>query len=212
MNLNDYQHIIWDWNGTLLNDAWLCIESVNVTLEKRGLDPLTMDRYLKIFDFPVVDFYHRLGFDLKKESFSALAVEYHGIYSDRWSECTLKTGALALLQQISDGDANQSLLSAAPQYLLDEGVSHYDLKPFFTSTIGSQNNHAHGKIEDGKELIEKLNIPPHKVLLIGDTTHDYHVADAIGADCVLVLGGHQHQEKLQTCPVPIYDSLEQLIA
>ena len=22
-------HVLWDWNGTLLDDAWLCVEVVN---------------------------------------------------------------------------------------------------------------------------------------------------------------------------------------
>lgn len=211
MILNNYQHIIWDWNGTLLDDAWLCVESVNVALAKRGLDQLTTERYLKTFDFPVIDFYRHLGFDLEKESFSDLAVEYHSLYGNRWSECELQSGALSLLQHIADSVASQSMLSAAPQFLLDEGMRHYELQSFFTRTIGSQDNHAHGKIDEGKNLIEKLNIPHHQVLLIGDTTHDYHVANAIGADCILVLGGHHHQEKLKTCPAPIYESLEELI-
>ncbi|MDH5646585.1 MAG: hypothetical protein OEZ01_11285, partial [Candidatus Heimdallarchaeota archaeon] len=30
-----YEHIIWDWNGTLLDDAWLCVEIMNSMLAKR---------------------------------------------------------------------------------------------------------------------------------------------------------------------------------
>ena len=212
MKFSDYQHIIWDWNGTILDDAWLCVESVNIALAKRGLDPMTTDYYQKTFDFPVIDFYRRLGFDLNKESFTELAVEYHGLYGHRWPECELQSGALPLLQRIADSAMNQSLLSAAPQYLIDEGLRHYQLQHFFTQTIGSQDNHAHGKIEEGKHLLKQLDVAPDRALLIGDTTHDYEVAHAIGIDCVLVLGGHHHREKLQTCPVPIYDSLDELIS
>ena len=42
-----YKHIIWDWNGTLLNDRWLCVEGINQALIKRGLNPISEDQYSK---------------------------------------------------------------------------------------------------------------------------------------------------------------------
>ena len=42
-----YKHIIWDWNGTLLDDRWLCIEAINQTLTKRNMNTITDDEYVK---------------------------------------------------------------------------------------------------------------------------------------------------------------------
>ena len=70
MNLKNYKHIIWDWNGTLLNDLWLCLESVNAALARRGLAPLSEKRYQEEFDFPVIDFYRKIGFKFDDASFA----------------------------------------------------------------------------------------------------------------------------------------------
>ena len=59
-----YKHIIWDWNGTLLDDTWLCVEGINQALIKRNLTPISEDRYREVFTFPVRDYYKKLGFDL----------------------------------------------------------------------------------------------------------------------------------------------------
>lgn len=59
--------IIWDWNGTLFNDIDICIESINLLLFERGIDQIDKKRYLEVFDFPVRDYYERIGFDLKKK-------------------------------------------------------------------------------------------------------------------------------------------------
>ena len=63
-----YQHIIWDWNGTLLNDAWLFVDIMNGVLSNRKLPLITVDDYRKLFCFPVKDYYKKLGFDLENES------------------------------------------------------------------------------------------------------------------------------------------------
>ena len=33
--MGNYRHVIWDWNGTLLDDAWLCVEVLNGLLARR---------------------------------------------------------------------------------------------------------------------------------------------------------------------------------
>ena len=48
-----YRHFIWDWNGTLLNDAWLCVDIINSMLEERGIERVTAERYAQIFGFPL---------------------------------------------------------------------------------------------------------------------------------------------------------------
>ena len=67
--MKDIQNIIWDWNGTLLDDAWLCRDVMNGMLRLRDMDFLSAERYREIFDFPIVRYYERIGFDLERESF-----------------------------------------------------------------------------------------------------------------------------------------------
>ena len=47
--------------------------------------------------------------------------------------------------------------------------------------------------------------------MIGDTTHDYETARALGADCVLYAGGHQCREKLEKCSCPVIDEIEEIL-
>ena len=212
MNLTNYKHIIWDWNGTLLNDLWLCLESVNAALARRGLAGLTEKQYQDEFDFPVIDFYRKVGFDFDKESFADLAHEYHAVYEPRWSECDLQIGARDALEWLSAAGIGQSLLSAAHQSMLDACVKHFKLGPFFMAVLGARCNQAHGKVDEGRGWMEKLDCGPHDVLLVGDTTHDAEVARAIGADCVLIESGHHRRDKLETCGVEVCDSLADLLS
>ncbi len=59
------KQLIWDWNGTLLDDVRMCVNVMNVLLDKYALPELTCEKYKQVFDFPVKDYYANLGFDFE---------------------------------------------------------------------------------------------------------------------------------------------------
>ena len=77
----DIKHIIWDWNGTLLDDRWLCVDSINLSLRKRNLPEINEQKYLDIFCFPVEKYYQKLGFDFEKEPFTVSGSEFISNYN-----------------------------------------------------------------------------------------------------------------------------------
>ena len=66
--ISQIHHIIWDWNGTLINDAWLFVEIMNEELKDRKLPLITVKDYRKHFTFPVKKYYENLGFNFEKEN------------------------------------------------------------------------------------------------------------------------------------------------
>ena len=62
-----YKHIIWDWNGTLIDDRRFCIDIMNEVLKKRQMETMTEEWFLDNFCFPVKDYYLKLGFNFEKE-------------------------------------------------------------------------------------------------------------------------------------------------
>ena len=74
--------VIWDWNGTLLDDLELSLNCVNILLKERDIPTLTMEKYKDIFTFPVIDYYRAAGFDFEKEPFEVPAKQYVRIYRD----------------------------------------------------------------------------------------------------------------------------------
>ena len=45
-----YKHVIWDWNGTLYDDALACVNTLNVILGRRGLPFVDLEQYREIFE------------------------------------------------------------------------------------------------------------------------------------------------------------------
>jgi len=205
-----YKHVIWDWNGTLINDVWLVVEIMNKMLKKRNLPKIDSKKYREIFDFPVTKYYLKLGFDFSDESFEELTVEFISEYYQRFNECKLYNGAEEVLKKISDMGISQSILSASKEDVLIEKIKHYGIDKYFCRIIGLENHYAESKVERGKKWIDKLNLNPQGVLLIGDTTHDYDVSKHMGCDCLLVANGHYSYERLAKLGVDVISTLKEI--
>lgn len=211
MQITDYKYVIWDWNGTLLDDAWLCLEVMNGLLRKRKMAEISEERYREIFSFPVKNYYQALGFDFESEPFEFVSTEFITEYDRRKFECKLQNGARELLNHLQEKNIGQSILSASKHSSLQEIVHFYELVPFFQDIKGIDDHHAHGKTDNARRMMADLDYSPENVLLVGDTVHDYEVADTIGIDCWLVEGGHQDAQRLSTCNTRSISSLTDLL-
>lgn len=206
-----YRHIIWDWNGTLFDDAWLCVEVMNTLLTKRGMPLTSLETYAAIFDFPVIDYYRQIGFDFSVEPFESVSTEFITRYENRRPACGLRAGAEDLLQQVQQSGVSQSILSAAKQEFLHQAVGSFGITDFFTDVNGVDDHHAFGKVEIGQAWAAGVDLPGHEIVLIGDTVHDYEVAQAIGVDCYLIPSGHQSIERLVASGAKVLESHRDLV-
>ncbi len=211
MKASDYTDIVWDWNGTLLDDAWLCRDIMNEQLLARKLPPLSMERYGAIFGFPVKTYYERAGFDFSAEPFEIPAHEFIDAYEARRHEADLRTGVVEILKRLRDAGIRQHLLSAYSHDSLSTIVAAHGLTSFFTTLAGIDDVFAASKLQRGLELAADITGPGRRALLVGDTDHDCEVAAEMGIDCVLVPAGHQSLDRLQSCGVPVLHSLDDLL-
>ncbi len=205
-----YKHIIWDYNGTLLNDASLCVEVINGMLSKRKLPLMTIEKYREMFDFPVKDYYEKTGFNFKKESFEIVGTEFIKIYDERLKTSSLHEGVNKILQDIHNSGIKQSVLSARKEEQLLDELKYFKIFNYFEEIIGLNDHYAGGKINIGLKLIEKINLKKEKVLMIGDTKHDAEVAKAMGINCILISHGHHTKKRLQTCGVEVFNNMEEI--
>ena len=204
-----YQHIFWDWNGTLIDDVELCVECINKSLAKHGLKPLSREKYSEVFRFPVIEYYKDVGFDFNKTDWNEVATEYVDNYAEGSKNIKLFPDVKEVLAVIKSKGIKQYILSASEKTVLLDSLQNYGIQQYFTDICALDNHYAESKIELGKRFVENNGISGSK-LMIGDTEHDYETAKAIGADCVLFLGGHYSERRLKNLGVPVINSLNEL--
>jgi phosphoglycolate phosphatase len=205
------RHVVWDWNGTLLDDAWLCVEIMNGCLEKRGLPTVTMEHYANLFRFPVRDYYADLGFDFERETFEDLGKEFIEKYEIRRLECVLQPGAAEVVAALHARGIGQSVLSAYRHESLIEFVAHFGLDRYIADVTGADDVYAYGKVEKGRAWVRSLACGSERAVLAGDTSHDVDTARAMGIGCVLFPGGHETPERLSVHGVPVLSARRELL-
>ena len=211
MENKDIRQIIWDWNGTLLNDAWLCVEVMNSMLSERNLPLITLEKYRNIFNFPVKAYYELLGYDFASEPFEEVGMEFMILYNRRQKECTLHNEVLDILKEISRRGYQQSILSAREENELRQETIDLGVAGFFERIYGLDDHYAHGKTDVGIKLLSDIGSPKKDFLFIGDTCHDAEVADELGIGCILIPNGHHSPERLQRCGKRLMLSLKELL-
>lgn len=191
------RHIFWDWNGTLLDDAWLCRDVMNGMLRQREMQELSAERYQEIFDFPIVHYYERIGFDFEKETFEALGREFIDGYEARREEASLYPDVREALERVQEQGLGQSILSAYQHDTLVSLVNRHGLDDYFHTLHGHQHIYPVGKVPQGKDALEELQLDPAEAVLIGDTAHDKDVAEELGMQCIIIPGGNQPESVLR---------------
>ena len=208
--MKKYKHIIWDWNGTLFDDVELCHNIINGLLIRNEIEEISLQRYKEIFDFPVKKYYQNAGLDFNKTSFEILGKEFMDEYEKRKFESTVFNEVKDVLETVLLLGITQSVLSAYHHDSLVIITEHFGIKDYFIDLNGLDNIYAASKIDIGKKWIKKSGYKKGEVVLIGDTIHDFEVAEGIGADSILIASGHQTKERLSKCGVPVYDNLDSL--
>lgn len=207
------QLLIWDWNGTILDDTFLTYEIANRMLRERGLPALDgQDAYRDVFGFPIREYYLRMGYTFEKEPYETVADEFVALYADGFPRCPLHRDVVRVIDTLAARGYPQALLSATRRDQLLEQVERHGIADRFVRILGLTNHFAHSKAELARAFIAEMRIPPEHALFIGDTDHDHAVASAIGCACVLIDGGHQSHARLAACGVPVLGCVTELLA
>ncbi len=192
----NYDYLIWDFNGTILDDVDACITSANRLLVSHGLPTIASRKdYQAVFGFPIIDYYRRLGFDFDKLPYSELAVEWVNYYLESSRTCSLCPDVREVLSSVQARGISQWILSATETQMLTGQLRDLGILPYFDGVLGLDNINAYSKQEIG--IAWRREHPKARVLMIGDTDHDAGVARAMGIDYVLVTTGHQNRETLE---------------
>lgn len=200
-----YKNIIWDWNGTILNDAPIAFEATNILLQRFGYQTITFEYYRDNVDTPIVIFYNKI-FDLKKHDMQMLDDEWGVLYNQLSDKIQLHAGVDIILSTFADNNLNQIILSAFKTNEILKYARKFSVEHYFEDILGTHNIVMESKTTRGRRYMQEHGFVPEHTLYIGDTVHDCDTARDLGVDCILFSGGQQSPKLLNQCSVPVYNN------
>lgn len=213
ISIANYENVIWDWNGTIVDDVKLCYDIYMEQRELFGLREMSFESYRYHFQFPVQEFYACAGFSGSVTEYEALASLFITRYNEMRYTIDVHEGAEELLQLCCAKGIDNYILSAYEENSLAEMVQKMDYSRYFKAIFGLSGVKAGSKTEAGRELCVQFDLNPEKSLYIGDTIHDYEVALLLGFDVVVTTNGHNSRKRLEECCSSdvLIDSLMELL-
>ncbi|GIG85518.1 HAD family hydrolase [Plantactinospora endophytica] len=204
------EHLVWDWNGTLLDDLTLVVAATNVALAGAGGPAVTAEEHRTQFRRPIADYYAEvLGRAVDAEEFGRLDQLFHEAYRVGLASCELAADATIAIRSWT---GTQSLLSMWFHDELVPAVDRYGLTALFRrvdglrGTVGGERKAGHL----ARHLAES-GIDGTSAVLIGDSIDDAEAADSVGARCVLYTGGFTDSARLRAAGWPVADSLTEAV-
>ncbi|WP_213453813.1 HAD family hydrolase [Rhizomonospora bruguierae] len=217
-------HLVWDWNGTLLNDFDAVVRCTNLAFASVNGRAVSPDEHRRQFRRPIAEYYAEvLDRPVDAEEFARLDKLFHDEYRTRLSECALAHDARAAIRAWG---GEQSLLSMWFHTDLVPTVDGYGLTELFRRVDGLRTGaepggNGHGGTGRGSAdhkaghlaaHLAALGVPGADAVLIGDSLDDADAAAAVGARAVLYTGGFTDADRLRGYGVPVADTLLEAVA
>jgi phosphoglycolate phosphatase len=205
-----YDYLIWDFNGTLLDDAPLCVHIENLLREGYGMPPISLAFFRENMCFPIKDYYLKIGMTFEDESYADMCKRFMAIYQPASLNAPFRTGVIDFIKARQSKNQKQILLSASEKNNLLEQTDYFGITGLFEEVLGIDDILGESKISLALSWLKQKQPKPDRMLLIGDTLHDFEVSQALACDCVLLTDGHNSRQRLHAAGVPVLEDMEQL--
>jgi phosphoglycolate phosphatase len=204
------KYVLWDFNGTLIDDVGAAVDNINVLLKKYGKPLINLATYREVFTFPVIDYYRNVGLVKDEKEFEVIAHEWMNGYYAREKDLKVFENTCSNLERVHELGLRQGVLSASSMKQLTRLLDQHDLTRYMDDILGVDDIYANGKVEIGLKFIRNHHLKPEEVVLIGDTFHDWEVAAEMRIHCILCTRGHQSFDILSSSGCLVVNDIEEI--
>lgn len=180
--MKSYEHIFFDWDGSLAMTLPLWFSSIKKSSEDYGL---------RLSDRQVVSMIGNLhpgavDFGVKEEDFKKFEADIYAYFGRDMGNVQLYEGAQELLRSLKSNGKKLALISSGlrPNLLLMLKKTGID-DCFDLIISGSDVTHRKPHPEPLEKALAHLGSEKHKTIMIGDCEHDLNAAHAAGVDSAL---------------------------
>lgn len=202
-----YKSVIWDWNGTLLDDFHSTYKATTIVAEFQKLN-ITKELYKQQFKIPIRQLYLDLGFNFEIESFEELTEKFMSVYTKMPK--VLSSKAYDYLKKLHENGTKNFICSAAPTAEIQAIAKEHLIHDFLHGIYGANDPYGNSKVITAKKMLEIENFQPESSIVIGDSYHDYEVARELGCQVILLAQGSESREKLIETGCTVLDDFTEL--
>ena len=210
--MRQYQLIIFDWDGTLMNSEARIVSAIQVAAERCGFPVLSAHDSKQIIGLSL----HNAILGLYPLATATQVQLMADAYSQHFLEestveMTPFDGAESLLLGLKMAGIKTAIATGKSRRGLDQILKESGFGGYFNMTRTPFESASKPDPLMLKQILAQLNVPAEEALMVGDTTFDLQMASNINMDRVAMSHGVHAQKQLEIhSPLAHFDDLQAL--
>ena len=187
----NYRHIIFDFNGTLVDSSDLMHEVLSGLIQKSRFKSLTTKDFETSQKLPPMKKIKMLLFSIKYQPI------FLRVFNTRLSELVFANGVKPMLALLNEKGQPFSILSSNTSEMIIKFFQEHKIQ---TDSV-FQSNWLLGKKAAIKKFMKQNGCNAGDMLYIGDEKRDIAVCNKLGVDVIFVKWGFDGNEDISGCKV-----------
>lgn len=207
--MSRFDCIIWDWNGTLVDDVHIACKAVNSILRDLGRREINMEQYYHLMRDGMGSYYDYLFYP-DKVPYDKIFLLFSKYYDEYIKTASLHRGTSEVLSAIKDMGITQTIVSSSHKNKVSRDAAAFGIDSYFDELLGADDLLVGSKVGRAADYLKRHGFEPKNALVVGDMMHDAEMAAEIGAECVIIPNGHQSSERLSELNVTMLSDISLL--
>ncbi|WP_431107420.1 HAD family hydrolase [Variovorax paradoxus] len=205
--------IAFDWDGTLYDSTRLIVRCIQAAvIDVGGAKPSENDAAW-VIGLGLAEALARAAPDVPKEKYAELGARYRYHYLQHQDDLVLFEGVLQMIDALRARGHKLAVATGKSRRGLNEALKTVALRDRFDASRTADETFGKPHPRMLLELMEELDVPAERTLMIGDTTHDLQLA--LNAGCASVgvsYGAHEPESFDELKPLFVAHSVASLEA
>ena len=211
MHRQNYDLIVFDWDGTLMDSTAAITGAIQQACGDMGLPVPSREAASYVIGLGLEDALRHAAPDLPHADYPRLAAAYRKHYFALDGQLVLFDGALALLHELKSAGYNLAVATGKSRVGLSRAMDRPELRGLFDTTRTADETFSKPHPAMLHEIMAELASPPRRTVMVGDTTHDLQMARNAECDAIGVsYGAHDIAQLESLTPAALVHSVAEL--
>jgi len=206
-----YKAVIFDWDGTVMDSTASIVGAIQAACIDLELPVPSLKDASWVIGLSLQQALQRCAPTLKDEYVPHFIERYRHHFFSFDQQLSLFDGIVPLLEDLKQQEIRLGVATGKSRFGLDRVLQAHQLAQHFDCTRCADETQGKPHPAMLFEIMERLDLEPEQVLMVGDTTHDVHMASNAGVDSMAVTyGAHDKRTLLVSEPTVMVSSVKEM--
>lgn len=209
--MKKYEAVIFDWDGTVINSTHSIVTAIQLASADLGFEVPETRQAAWVIGLSLETALYKCVPQVTEKQMPEFLDRYRYHYFNRDHEQKLFDGIMDVLNNIRQNNSRLAVATGKSRVGLDRALQQVQLVSLFDTTRTADETVSKPDPTMLFEILEEFSLQPDQVLMVGDTTHDVHMAHNAGVDSLAVTyGAHDPETLKKSNPGVIVNSVEEM--